>query len=100
MQRQDCSRSIPIKGYKYDGEQTRMLASGIRKREAKKSSSLRKQSKLKKVPCPCCRNGRLLDVEEEKQRGYTEVDIKCPICRNLIKITITDTEIRTEQIGA
>ena len=54
----------------------------------------------KKIPCPCCRNKRLFDVMQDGQIGRTEVDIKCPICRNLIRITILNKEIRTEQIGA
>ena len=56
--------------------------------------------RYKKVSCPCCRNKRLFDVIQADQSGKTQVDIKCPICRNLIRITILNTEIRTEQIGA
>lgn len=54
----------------------------------------------KKVSCPCCRNGRLFDVALKDQTGHGEIDIKCPRCRNVIRISFQNKLIRTEQIDA
>lgn len=56
------------------------------------------QGKKKKVSCPCCKNGRLLDVVWDDQPDHGEIDIKCPVCRNIIRITFHNRKIRTEQI--
>lgn len=45
------------------------------------------QGKKKKVSCLCCKNGRLLDVVIEDQTGNEKIDIKCPVCKNVIRIT-------------
>lgn len=58
------------------------------------------QGKKKKVSCPCCKNGRLLDVVIEDQTGNEKIDIKCPVCKNVIRITFNKRKIRTEQIDA
>lgn len=49
------------------------------------------------VSCPCCRNRRLFDVSLQTEG---EIQIKCPICKSLIKIELHDQTIHTEQIGA
>jgi phage FluMu protein Com len=49
-----------------------------------------------KVGCPCCRNGRLLDVEIHTEG---KIQIKCPICRGVIQIILHNTNIRTERIA-
>lgn len=58
------------------------------------------QMQGKKVSCPCCKNGRLFDVVWEYQPGQGEIDIKCPVCKNVIRITFNKRKIRTEQIDA
>ena len=54
----------------------------------------------KKVSCPCCKNGRLFDIVEEDKPDHGSVDIKCPVCKNVIRITFNKKKIRTEQIDA
>lgn len=49
-----------------------------------------------KVGCPCCRNGRLLDVEIHTEG---KIQIKCPVCRGVIQIILHNTNIRTERIA-
>lgn len=53
------------------------------------------QGKKKKVSCPCCKNGRLLNVVIEEQPDHGGVDIKCPVCKNVIRITFHNRKIRT-----
>lgn len=48
MQKQDCSRSIPIKGYKYDGGQTRMF-DYVRDEEGE-FIELKERGKVKRIP--------------------------------------------------
>ena len=49
------------------------------------------------VSCPCCRNSRLFDIDLETE-GHLQ--IKCPMCRAIVKIIVHDKIIHTEQIGA
>ncbi len=49
------------------------------------------------VSCPCCKNGRLFDVDPVTEGC---IKIKCPICRSVIVIVLHNKNIRTERIGA
>lgn len=36
-----------------------------------------------RVACPCCLNKRLFDIDNT---GEADIEIKCPICKGVIKI--------------
>ena len=55
------------------------------------------QNVIVPVSCPCCRNSRLFDIDLETE-GHLQ--IKCPMCRAIVKIIVHDKIIHTEQIGA
>jgi ribosomal protein S27E len=46
--------------------------------------------KSKKVQCPCCTNGRLMDMVSAEK---AELEIKCPICKKTIHISLEHNEI-------
>ncbi|AOR22703.1 hypothetical protein [Clostridium taeniosporum] len=46
--------------------------------------------KPKKVHCPCCNNGRLMDMVFAEK---AELEIKCPICKRTIHISLEHNEI-------
>ncbi len=49
------------------------------------------------VSCPCCRNGRLFDIDMQTEGS---MQIKCPICRSIVRIVLHNKTIHTERIGA
>ena len=49
------------------------------------------------VACPGCSNKRLFDTDNN---GEAHIEIKCPICKGLIKIDLHKDIIRTERIAA
>ena len=55
------------------------------------------QNVIVPVSCPCCRNSRLFDIDLQTE-GHLQ--IKCPMCRAIVKIIVHDKIIHTEQIGA
>lgn len=46
--------------------------------------------RTKKVPCPACTNTRLLDMIWAEK---AELEIKCPICKRTIRISLEHNEI-------
>lgn len=58
------------------------------------------KEKYRKVACPSCRNKRLFDVASGESPESGEIDIKCPVCKNVIRIIFNKNKIRTEQIDA
>ena len=58
------------------------------------------QGKYRKVACPSCKNKRLFDIAGDGPPESGEIDIKCPVCKNVIRITFNKRKIRTEQIDA
>ena len=58
------------------------------------------KEKYRKIACPCCKNRRLFDVANEGPPESGEIDIKCPVCKNVIRIIFNKNRIRIEQIDA
>lgn len=55
------------------------------------------QESCVRVACPCCSNKRLFDTDNN---GEAHIEIKCPICKGVIKIYLHKNIIRTERIAA
>ena len=50
------------------------------------------------VACPCCKNKRLFDVGP-KTDGIIDINIKCPVCKEVILVSFHKKKIRTERIA-
>ena len=65
----------------------------LSEKEAKKMQHL----VIVPVSCPCCRNGRLFDIDVHTEGN---VQIKCPMCRSIVSVVLHNKTIHTERIGA
>lgn len=48
-----------------------------------------------RVPCPCCRNKRLFDADPHTEGN---IQIKCPICKSVIEISLHNQKIVAEKM--
>lgn len=65
--------------------------------EGKNLLQLKKERniKSKKVHCPCCTNRRLMDMVSAEK---AVLEIKCPICKRTIHISIEQNQIFASEI--
>ena len=51
---------------------------------------------IKPIACPNCKNKRLFDATADT---IGTIVIKCPVCKNIVAVSIRNRRIRTEQIA-